>query len=58
MLPQLDYPKDLGGPCRFVALRHVLAAVLMERCFIIIVTQESRFTEIEEGFDSVRGTAR
>ena len=58
MLPQWDYPKDLGGPCRFVALLYVLAVVLVKRGFIIVVTQETRFAEIEESLDGMRGAAR
>ena len=58
MLLQWDYALDLGGPCRFVALLCVLAAVLVKRRFIIVVAQETRFTEIEESLDGMRAAAR
>lgn len=58
MALQWDCPKDLSRPCRFVALLDVLAAVLMKRCFIVVVAQETGFAEIEKGLDCVRGTAR
>jgi hypothetical protein len=58
MDPQWDYPEDPSRPCRFVALLDLLAAMLMRRCFIFIVTQETGFTEKQKGFDSMRSATR
>ena len=58
MVPQRDYPEDLSRPCRFVPLLDFLAAMLMKRCFIVIVAQETGLAEKQKGFDLMRGTTR
>ena len=58
MVFQRDYPKDLSRPCRFVALVDFFAAMLMKRCSIVIVAQETGLAEKQKGFDLMRGATR